>query len=260
MLVARNLSCHRGRREVLSAIDLVLHAGQVVGVLGANGAGKSTLLGTLAGELASGDGVMLDDLPLRHWPAHELARRRSVLPQSPSLGFDLSVTEVVSMGGYPFPELASDALDALVARALALADASHLADRGYQSLSGGEQQRAQFARTLVQTLACRTAHPYRALLLDEPISSLDPRHQLTLLSAVRELSRTENLAALVVLHDVNLAARWCDRLLLLANGRTLALGDPVSVLTEANLAVAYGMPATVMPSPVHAGVPLVLFG
>ncbi|MEN7527408.1 heme ABC transporter ATP-binding protein [Cupriavidus sp. DL-D2] len=261
MLLARNLRCTRGRREVLSGIDLELRAGQVLGVLGANGAGKSTLLGVLAGEIPAHDAaITLNDRALGKWPVQELARSRAVLPQSPGLGFDLDVTEVVTMGAYPFPELDLTALNALIRRALALADVPHLATREYQSLSGGEQQRVQFARTLVQVLACRESDTYRALLLDEPISSLDPRHQLLLLDAVKTLSRTDGLAVLVVLHDVNLAARWCDQLLLLADGRTAAYGPPADVLTPEILAKVYGMPASVLPSPVHVGVPLVVFG
>jgi ABC-type cobalamin/Fe3+-siderophores transport system ATPase subunit len=175
MLIARNLSCSRGRRQILSGIDLTLPAGEMVGVLGANGAGKSTLLGTLAGELPGDDAaVSLGNRALTDWPVDELARSRAVLPQSPGLGFDLGVTEVVAMGGYPFPEMGKHALETLLDRVLALADVAHLATRSYQSLSGGEQQRVQFARALVQVLACRTADSYRALLLDEPISSLDP--------------------------------------------------------------------------------------
>ncbi|AZG14858.1 heme ABC transporter ATP-binding protein [Cupriavidus pauculus] len=264
MLVARNLQGHRGRRQVLSGIDLRLPPGEVLGVLGANGAGKSTLLGILAGEIAApghpADMLTLNGRPLADWRADALARTRAVLPQSPGLHFDLDVTEVVAMGGYPFPELDRPGLDGLMARALALADVSHLARRDYQSLSGGEQQRVQFARTLVQVLACKPADSYRALLLDEPISSLDPWHQLRLLDSVRSLARSDGLAALVVLHDVNLAARWCDRLLLLADGHAAACGTPAEVLTAANLAHVYGLPATVMASPVHAGVPFVVFG
>jgi len=112
----------------------------------------------------------------------------------------------------------------------------------------------------VQVLACRTADSYRALLLDEPISSLDPRHQLQLLGTARNLCHTDALAVLVVLHDVNLAARWCNRLVLLADGRTVASGTPADVLTPPNLATVYGVPATVMESPVHRGVPMVVFG
>ncbi|GAA7771883.1 MULTISPECIES: heme ABC transporter ATP-binding protein [Cupriavidus] len=261
MLIARNLSCSRGRRQILSGIDLTLPAGEMVGVLGANGAGKSTLLGTLAGELPGDDAaVSLGNRALTDWPVDELARSRAVLPQSPGLGFDLGVTEVVAMGGYPFPEMGKHALETLLDRVLALADVAHLATRSYQSLSGGEQQRVQFARALVQVLACRTADSYRALLLDEPISSLDPRHQLQLLGTARNLCRTDALAVLVVLHDVNLAARWCDRLVLLADGRTVASGTPADVLTPPNLATVYGIPATVMESPVHRGVPMVVFG
>ncbi|GJG94442.1 heme ABC transporter ATP-binding protein [Cupriavidus pauculus] len=260
MLVARNLTCSRGRRQVLSGIDLALPPGEVLGVLGANGAGKSTLLGTLAGELdCDNSAITLGNRPMHDWRVSDLARQRAVLPQTPGLGFDLAVTEVVAMGAYPFPELGTQALASLVTRGLEIADVAHLAARSYQGLSGGEQQRVQFARALVQVLACRTADSYRVLLLDEPISSLDPRHQLLLLGAVRTLCRTDRLAVLVVLHDVNLAARWCDRLLLLADGRTVALGSPVDVLTPSNLATVYGMPAAVLPSPVHPGVPLVVF-
>jgi len=239
MLTARNLQCSRGRRRVLDAIDIDLPAGQVLGVLGANGAGKSTLLGTLAGELTPEPGLLLNGREMAAWSVASLARCRAVLPQSPGLGFDLPARDVVAMGAYPFPELAP---------------------RAYQSLSGGEQQRVQFARTLVQVLACRAADEYRVLFLDEPTSSLDPRHQLLLLQAVRALSRTDGLAVLVVLHDVNLAARWCDRLLLLADGRTVALGAPADVLSPVHLATVYGMEATVIDSPVHPGTPMVVFG
>ncbi|MNK94223.1 Hemin import ATP-binding protein HmuV [compost metagenome] len=260
MLTARNLQCSRGRRRVLDAIDIDLPAGEVLGVLGANGAGKSTLLGTLAGELTPEPGLLLNGREMAAWSVASLARCRAVLPQSPGLGFDLPARDVVAMGAYPFPELAPRALATLIDRALEIADVRALAPRAYQSLSGGEQQRVQFARTLVQVLACRAADEYRVLFLDEPTSSLDPRHQLLLLQAVRTLSRTDGLAVLVVLHDVNLAARWCDRLLLLADGRTVALGAPADVLSPAHLATVYGMDATVIDSPVHPGTPMVVFG
>ncbi|WP_423199490.1 MULTISPECIES: heme ABC transporter ATP-binding protein [unclassified Cupriavidus] len=259
MLSARTLNCHRGARRILDDIDLDLHPGEVLGILGANGAGKTTLLGTLAGELPADGTLTLDGTPLAQWSAHALARRRAVLPQAPSLGFDLSVHEVVAMGAYPFPELGVGALDALMRRALDEADALVLGDRRYLSLSGGEQQRVQFARALVQVLACQAAGEYRVLFLDEPISSLDPRHQLLLLRAVHRVSRADGLAVLVVLHDVNLAAQWCDRLLLLAQGRAIAHGAPDRVLTAANLETVYQVPASVTPHPAGGGGPLVVF-
>lgn len=282
MLSARNLVCRRGGRDVLQGIDLDVHSGEVLGVLGANGAGKTTLLATLAGELAVSAGTLeLDGNALAGWSPAALARKRAVLPQSPTLSFDLSVREVVAMGAYPFPELPPARLNSLLRQALQHADAIHLAERRYLGLSGGEQQRVQFARVLTQVLACREGNEgsegnnaaagrsslegqgrrdYRALLLDEPTSSLDPRHQLLLLRVVRQVAREQGVAALVVLHDVNLAAQYCDRLLMLAQGSHVALGAPSEVLTPEILARVYDIPARVLVHPEHVGTPLVVFG
>jgi iron complex transport system ATP-binding protein len=261
MLAADSLDCARGRRKVLTGINVGLPAGEVLGVLGANGAGKTTLLATLAGELLPAAGLLcLDGRELRQFTPRELARRRAVLPQAASLAFDLEARTVVGMGGYPFPELAPAELESLIGEALDLADARAFADRAYATLSGGEQQRVQFARVVVQLLAARRQAEYRVLFLDEPTASLDPKHQAALLQAVRALVRDRQLAALVVLHDVNLAAAWCDRLLLLADGRTVALDTPQLALTADNLRAVYDMPATVLEHPSRAGVPLVLFG
>ncbi|WP_432417480.1 heme ABC transporter ATP-binding protein [Comamonas flocculans] len=245
---------------MLRGVSLELHPGEVLGVLGANGAGKSTLLATLAGELTPAGGtVRLQGRALAQWSAAALARRRAVLPQSPALAFDLGVHEVVRMGAYPFPELAPAALAALADEALALTGAGHLAGRRHGALSGGEQQRVQFARVVVQLLACRTPGEYRALLLDEPTASLDPRHQIALLGAVRSLAHTHGVAALVVLHDVNLAAAWCDRLLLLGAGRVQGQGAPREVLSVANLQAVYDLTARVLDHPDRPGQPWVLF-
>ncbi len=261
MLVAECVACVRGSRTVLSGIDLALPAGQVLGVLGANGAGKTTLLATLAGEHAAGSGrLSLGGQPVGDMRPAELARRRAVLPQSAHLAFDLDARDVVAMGGYPFPELSPVALHELVEKALAIADAQAFAARRHGTLSGGEQQRVQFARVLVQLLAARRRDEHRLLLLDEPIASLDPKHQIGLLAAVARLAREEGIAAVVVLHDVNLAAAWCHRLLLLGDGRGIALGPPGAVLTTGNLERAYDMAVNVLPHPLRPDQPLVLFG
>ena len=277
MLQAHGIAVQRGERQILSDIDLSLPAGQVIGVLGANGAGKSTLLAALAGELSPSAGrITLNGRPLSAWPAAELARCRAVLPQSPSLQFDLPVATVIGMGAYPHarhtrtgaPRTDSrDTAQAAIAedqrilqRVLALADVQDLYERRYRRLSGGEQQRVHLARVLYQLLLARQGHDeYRVLMLDEPTASLDPRHQLQLLSAVYTLAHEENVAALVIVHDLNLAAGCCDRLLLLGQGRVAACGTPAQVLTPDTLRQVYGVEATVLPHPNQPGRPLVVF-
>ena len=277
MLQAHGIAVQRGERQILSDIDLSLPAGQVIGVLGANGAGKSTLLAALAGELSPSAGrITLNGRPLSAWPAAELASCRAVLPQSPSLQFDLPVATVIGMGAYPHarhtrtgaPRTDSrDTAQAAIAedqrilqRVLALADVQDLYGRRYRRLSGGEQQRVHLARVLYQLLLARQGHnEYRVLMLDEPTASLDPRHQLHLLSAVHTLAHEENVAALVIVHDLNLAAGCCDRLLLLGQGRVAACGTPAQVLTPDTLRQVYGVEATVLPHPNQPGRPLVVF-
>ena len=277
MLQAHGIAVQRGERQILSDIDLSLPAGQVIGVLGANGAGKSTLLAALAGELSPSAGrITLNGRPLSAWPAAELASCRAVLPQSPSLQFDLPVATVIGMGAYPHARhtrtgaprtdsrhtaqaaIAED--QRILQRVLALADVQDLYERRYRRLSGGEQQRVHLARVLYQLLLARQGHDeYRVLMLDEPTASLDPRHQLHLLSAVHTLVHEENVAALVIVHDLNLAAGCCDRLLLLGQGRVAACGTPAQVLTPDTLRQVYGVEATVLPHPNQPGRPLVVF-
>ncbi|MFC2554266.1 MAG: heme ABC transporter ATP-binding protein [Lautropia mirabilis] len=277
MLQAHGIAVQRGERQILSDIDLSLPAGQVIGVLGANGAGKSTLLAALAGELSPSAGrITLNGRPLSAWPAAELASCRAVLPQSPSLQFDLPVATVIGMGAYPHARYtrtgaprtdSRDTAQAAIAedqrilqRVLALADVQDLYGRRYRLLSGGEQQRVHLARVLYQLLLARQGHnEYRVLMLDEPTASLDPRHQLHLLSAVHTLAHEENVAALVIVHDLNLAAGCCDRLLLLGQGRVAACGTPAQVLTPDTLRQVYGVEATVLPHPNQPGRPLVVF-
>ena len=277
MLQAHGIAVQRGERQILSDIDLSLPAGQVIGVLGANGAGKSTLLAALAGELSPSTGrITLNGRPLSAWPAAELARCRAVLPQSPSLQFDLPVATVIGMGAYPHARHARigaprtdsrDTAQAAIAedqrilqRVLALADVQGLYGRRYRLLSGGEQQRVHLARVLYQLLLARQGHnEYRVLMLDEPTASLDPRHQLHLLSAVHTLAHEENVAVLVIVHDLNLAAGCCDRLLLLGQGLVAVCGTPAQVLTPDTLRQVYGVEATVLPHPNQPGRPLVVF-
>ncbi|SDU23980.1 iron complex transport system ATP-binding protein [Pseudomonas pohangensis] len=253
MLRAEKLTLKRGQSMVLSEIDLQLQPGEVLGVLGSNGAGKSTLLAALCGELLPDAGkVSLDGRALADWEGPARAQRLAVLPQSSTLNFAFAVEAVVAMGRLPHASGAR--VDGqIVAAALQAADAAHLAGRNYLQLSGGERQRVHLARVLAQLWP---GQPGQVLLLDEPTSMLDPLHQHTILQAIRTVAAS-GCAVLVVLHDLNLAARYCDRLLLLANGRAQALASPQEVLQPALLEAVFGLRVLVQNHP-ELGHPLII--
>lgn len=253
MLRAENLAVQRGPCTVLADVHLELRPGEVLGVLGPNGAGKSTLLAALSGELPAAHGrVLLDERPLSAWHGPERARRLAVLPQTSSLGFAFRVEEVVGMGR--LPHATGRARDAeIVGEALAAADAAHLSGRNYLELSGGECQRVHLARVLAQLWPGGEG---QVLLLDEPTSMLDPLHQHTTLQATRAFAE-QGAAVLVILHDLNLAARYCDRLLLLERGRPHALGTPDEVLRADPLRAVFGLEVLVQRHP-ERGHPLIV--
>jgi iron complex transport system ATP-binding protein len=253
MMKAENLSVYRDGKSVLADIDLILHPGEMLGVLGPNGAGKSTLLGALCGELKTTHGqVWLDDRPLAHWTGQQRAQRLAVLPQTSTLSFAFKVREVVAMGRLPHDS--GQLRDhEIVQEALQAADAGHLQERSYIALSGGERQRVHLARVLAQLWPGEGG---KTLLLDEPTSALDPLHQHTTLQAVREFADRGG-AVMVILHDLNLAARYCDRLLLLQSGRPHALGTPEAVLVPDSLKRVFGLDVLVQPHP-ERGHPLII--
>lgn len=253
MLRADKLTVQRGSCTVLVGIELDLRPGEVLGVLGPNGAGKSTLLGALSGELPPAQGeVWLDQRPLHDWPDRQRAQRLAVLAQSSTLNFAFRVDEVVAMGRLPH---ASGRLrdGQIVQQALQAADALHLAERSYLALSGGERQRVHLARVLAQLWPGGEG---QILLLDEPTSMLDPLHQHTTLQATRAFAE-QGAAVLVILHDLNLAARYCDRLLLLDRGRPQALGSPEQVLRAEPLQAVFGLEVLVQRHP-ERGHPLIV--
>lgn len=253
MLRAENLAVRRGAKLVLTDINLELQPGEVLGVLGPNGAGKSTLLDALGGELRPTHGqVLLDQRPLAEWPGPERAQRLAVLPQSSTLNFAFRVEEVVGMGR--LPHASGRARDTeIINEALVAADAMHLAGRSYLELSGGERQRVHLARVLAQLWPGAAG---QSLLLDEPTSMLDPLHQHTTLQATRTFAE-RGAAVLVILHDLNLAARYCDRVLLLERGRPHALGSPDEVLRAEPLQAVFGLEVLVQRHP-ERGHPLII--
>lgn len=259
-LIASQINVSRLGQAVIESASFLVEPGQIVGLLGANGAGKSTLIAALAGELAIQSGtVNYDDDALPTLSALEQARCRAVLPQTPGLSFSLDVTQVVRMGAYPFDGVLPPAeLNAIVELALQALKLDHLADRSYLELSGGEQQRVHLARVMVQVEAALLLHGQAYLLLDEPVSSLDPAFQHELMSFLFNFTRQKKVGVLMALHDVNLAARWCDAVMLLSSRRLQWQGPPEQVLTEDNLSATYGFSMRVMPHPLHQGRLLVL--
>lgn len=253
MMKAEGLSVYRGDTCVLQGIDLTLEPGQVLGVLGPNGAGKSSLLGALCDELKPTRGdVWLDHVPLAHWTGKQRAQRLAVLPQTSTLNFAFAVQDVVAMGRLPH-DSGRERDTQIIQAALEATDAWHLHDRSYLALSGGERQRVHLARVMAQLWPGECG---QTLLLDEPTSMLDPLHQHTTLQAVSDFARRGG-AVMVILHDLNLAARYCDRLLLLDAGRAYALDTPQVVLEPGALKAVFGLEVLVQQHP-ERGHPVVI--
>ncbi|MFN3716832.1 MAG: heme ABC transporter ATP-binding protein [Thiobacillus sp.] len=243
MIYASHVRVTRGGRALLDDVSLSVRAGEILAVLGPNGAGKSTLLKVMAGEFTpdSGD-VVIEGRPLANWIPLELARVRAAMRQDTHLEFAFSAREVVMMGRYPHCRRHTTALDwDIVDEALQAADAAHLAWRPYPGLSGGEKARVQFARALAQVWPGDTRQ--RLLFLDEPTAALDITHQHSLLGLARDFTRAHRFAVIAVLHDLNLAARYADRIALLDQGRLAALGAPAEVLTPQQLMATYHIAA-----------------
>lgn len=260
LIEARGARLSVADRDLVRPTDLAVPAGELLVVVGANGAGKTSLLRLLSGEARATAGeVRYDGRPLGDWPAGLLAARRAVMAQAERLAFPCSALDVVRIGveGSARPRSRASR-DAICRRALARADVLHLAHRDYRTLSGGERQRAQFARALAQLMAGREAdrpESAQALFLDEPVASLDLRHQIELMEAARELA-AEGVAVLAILHDLNLAAAFADRLVVMAQGAVIAEGPPARIFDEALVARAFGLALPVRRT--EEGAPFVL--
>lgn len=241
MLRADAVEFAYGRRAVLAGISLTAAAGELVGVIGPNGAGKSTLLACLHDALHPRRGaVRLDGADLRQLPRKAIARAIGVVPQRCEVPFPVPVATFVGLGRFAHEAWLhrTTATDRrVVAATLAQMGLEQLAGRSVAELSGGEFRRALVAQALAQ-------EP-RVLLLDEPVQQLDLRHQLEVMEFARAFTRRGGTTGVVVLHELGLAARYCDRLLLLLDGRVVAEGRPEAVLTTANLRAAYGIRAAV---------------
>jgi iron complex transport system ATP-binding protein len=263
VIEARGLSKRAGRARLLDGIDLRVGAGELVAIIGPNGAGKSTLLRLLSGDLRpSGGEVRLQQRDIISYTPRELAARRAILSQHVNVSFPFTVAEIVLMGA---GERSAREANALVDAALAEVGLAHFRERQMPTLSGGEQQRAHFARVLVQLACGEAGHGPGLLLLDEPTSSLDPRHQIDLVEAARRRAAA-GTAVIAILHDLNLAIRFADRLVVLSGGRLAADGPRTEIVTRKTIrdifeidAVVHrgddGMPY-VLPQSMRAALPL----
>jgi len=235
-VVARQVRAGYREREVLRGVDLVARAGELVALIGPNGAGKSTLLRVIAGLLRPSSGsVTIDDVDTVMLDRRAIARHIAVVPQVFETLFPFTVREIVALGRTsrlgPLGTLGSDDTRA-VARALDDIGATDLADRRIDRVSGGERQRAVLAMALAQEAG--------VLLLDEPTAHLDPAHQRATLERVATLARTRGIAVVAVLHDLNLAAAFASRIVLLADGAVVREGDVRHVITPELVAQVFG--------------------
>nr|WP_324617715.1 ATP-binding cassette domain-containing protein [Microvirga pudoricolor] len=238
-------------RTLLAPTNLTLARGRVYGIIGHNGSGKSTLLKLLARQMAPTTGhIAFGGLPLDRQGARAFARQVAYLPQTVPAATGLTVRELVGFGRYPWhgPLGRMGPEDrAQVKEALRLSQVEPLADRLVDTLSGGERQRAWIAMLVAQNSAF--------ILLDEPTSALDLAHQIDVLRLLRDLSRERRLGVVAILHDINMAARFCDELIALHSGRIRAQGAPDDIMHGEVLERIYGIPMGVFPNP-ETGAPI----
>lgn len=250
-LVGQQLVVGYEDRHILNGIDLEVAPQQVTALLGPNGCGKSTLLKTLARTLTPMQGqVVLDGEAISHQSTRSIAQRLGILPQSPTAPAGLTVKELVALGRFPHRRLwrqNRQADQAAIDEAMAITDVKRLAERTVDTLSGGQRQRCWIAMVLAQQTDL--------VLLDEPTTYLDLKVQVDLLSLLTQLAHEQNRTLLVVLHDLNLAAAYADRLVMMRDGQILQQGTPQQVFTADNLRQVFDLEARIIHDPL-SGTPI----
>ncbi len=259
MLKAENITFQVGRKVLISDFSAAFAPGKLHLIIGPNGAGKSTVIKLLARLLRPQTGkIEYEGVDISHTSESDLAKRRAVLSQAVEIAFPLTVREVVMMGRYPHFGGRPGRIDEQIVDELTkLFEVTEFNDRNYQTLSGGERQRVNFARVLAQlwhtnsnekqhieTAACTSC---RYLFLDEPLTFLDIRHQIEFMKTVRDFAHNQDTVTIGVVHDLNLAARFADRLIILNRGCLAAAGTPAEVLTTDLITEVFGIKPTFVP-------------
>lgn len=257
MVKAHQISYKHKEFHILEGIDFSLEYGEFLAIVGPNGAGKSSLLSVLANEIKQGNQkVLFKDKPISDWEVRELSQHKAKFSQHNSNDITLDVKDVVMMGRYPYfdAQPRKEDLEAMN-NMMYETDVYHLKDREYNTLSGGEKQRVHLSRVMAQ-LQNDIAH--KLLFLDEPLNNLDVKHQYKALEIIKKFTQKAN-SAIVVLHDLNLAAQFADKILLMKSGKVAAHGTPQEVFTADTISKAYNFPCTICDHPITNN-PMIIFG
>lgn len=254
MIKLNGISVALGGNQILQDVDLEASAGQFTAILGPNGSGKTTLLKTITGELGYEGHITINERDLSQLSAFDQSRLRGVLPQSSQVAFPFTVREIVTLGGQPRPTSHHD--HRAVGDVLLRVDLAGFASRRYNELSGGEQQRAQLARVLYQIGFPHSELTPKWLLLDEPVSSLDIRHQIQIMNVARDFCR-QGGGVIAVMHDLNLSAMYADQIVMLKCGRLAASGSPKAVLHSDRVSAVFDCAMRLNETP-NQDVPFVL--
>lgn len=244
MIKVKELTYRIGKKELVSQLNFEAAAGELVVILGANGAGKSTLMKLLCKEIEPSSGeILLDNKDLKTWKLAELAKQRAVLAQQNTISISFIVNELVMMGRYPhFQQQPSDTDISIVREVMIETGITHLASRDYNTLSGGEQQRVQLARVLAQIYDAKNA----CLFLDEPTNGLDLLYQQQMMELARKLAN-KGYCVVCILHDINFASRFADKIMMLKNGKMVAMGAPVDVINCENIHETFSINVRLLP-------------
>lgn len=257
MLTAEKISYAHRKFSILEGIDVSVSNGELLVIVGPNGAGKSTLLSVLANEMEdNNNSIYFKKKTFKQWDNKELAQTKAKFSQNNSHDIPLTVSKVVMMGRYPyFNSIPYQTDDEAVVKAMQETDVAHLAQRDYNSLSGGEKQRVHLARVLAQL---DNDVENTLVFLDEPLNNLDVLHQHRILTTIKKLTQKGH-TAVMVLHDLNLAAQFADRVMLLKKGKIVSYDIPEKVFTKETISSVYNFPCTICANPVNNN-PLIIFG